>query len=239
MLLVLTLSTLGVIVSAAFVAAGMAFLLSWPAMPALVFGVLIAATDPIAVIALFKDIGVTGRLRLLVESESLFNDGVAAVLFGLTLTWTQSLQGASMRGAMVALTLAKVAGGGVLIGIACGIVAIAFAWRTSDHLVETALTAVAAYGSFLLAESFHLSGVLATVAAGLLMGNLGVLIEDEGRAALSSQGREFVIAFWEFAAFIANSLIGLRVAGMAFADVGWAIVPVATLLVLAGLSGRQ
>jgi CPA1 family monovalent cation:H+ antiporter len=223
MLLVLTLSTLGVIVSAAFVAAGMAFLLSWPAMPALVFGVLIAATDPIAVIALFKDIGVTGRLRLLVESESLFNDGVAAVLFGLTLTWTQSLQGASMSGAMVALTLAKVAGGGVLIGIACGIVAIAFAWRTSDHLVETALTAVAAYG---------------TVAAGLLMGNLGVLIEDEGRAALSSQGREFVIAFWEFAAFIANSLvfllIGLRVAGMAFADVGWAIVPVATLLVLAG-----
>ena len=238
MLPVLTLSTLGVIVSAAFVAAGMAFLLSWPAMPALVFGVLIAATDPIAVIALFKDIGVTGRLRLLVESESLFNDGVAAVLFGLTLSWTQWPQGASMSGAMVALTFAKVAGGGVLIGIACGIVAIAFAWRTSDHLVETALTAVAAYGSFLLAESFHLSGVLATVAAGLLMGNLGVLTEDEGRAALTSQGREFVIAFWEFAAFIANSLvfllIGLRVAGMAFADVGWAIVPVAILLVLAG-----
>src|ERR1700730_17937208 len=184
----------------------MAFLLSWPAM--------------------------------LVESESLFNDGVAAVLFGLTLTWTQSPQNASMSGAMVALTLGKVAVGGVHIGIACGIVAIVIAWRTSDHLVEMALTAVAAYGSFLLAESFHLSRVLATVAAGLLMGNLGVLIEDEGRAALSSQGREFVIAFWEFAAFIANSLvfllIGLRVAGMPFADVGWAIVPVATLLVLAG-----
>jgi CPA1 family monovalent cation:H+ antiporter len=123
MLPVLTLSMLGVIVSAAFVAAGMAFLLSWPAMPALAFGVLIAATDPIAVIPLFKDIGVTGRLRMLVESESLFNDGVAAVLFGLTLTWTQSPQGASMSGAMVALTLVKVAGGGVLIGIVCGIVA--------------------------------------------------------------------------------------------------------------------
>src|SRR3984893_19236070 len=107
----LTLSTLGVIVSAAFVA-GMAFLLSWPAMPAIVFGVLIAAPDPVAVIALFKDIGVTGRLRLLVESESLFNDGVAAVLFGLMLTWTQSPQNASMSGAMVALTLGKVAGGG-------------------------------------------------------------------------------------------------------------------------------
>ena len=123
---------------------------------------------------------------------------------------------------MVALTLAKVAGGGVLVGLACGIVAIVIAWRTSDHLVETALTAVAAYGSFLLAESFHLSGVLATVAAGLLMGNLGVLVEEEERAALTSHGREFVVAFWEFAAFIANSLvfllIGLRVAGMAFAE---------------------
>ena len=196
---VLTLSTLGVIVSAAFVAAGMIFLMSWPVMPSLMFGVLIAATDPIAVIALFKDIGVTGRLRLLVESESLFNDGVAAVLFGLTLTWTQLPQGVSLSGIMIALTLTKVAGGGVLVGIACGIVAIAVAWRTSDHLVETALTAVVAYGSFLLAESFHVSGVLATVAAGLLMGNFGVLVDDDEKGtAISSQGREFVVAFWEF-----------------------------------------
>jgi Na+:H+ antiporter len=238
MLPVLTLSTLGVIVSAVCVAAGMVLLLSWPLMSALVFGVLIAATDPIAVIALFKDIGVTGRLRLLVESESLFNDGVAAVLFGLTLTWTQLPQGTSVSVTMVVLTLAKVAGGGVFVGIACGIGAIAIAWRTSDHLVETALTAVAAYGSFLLAESFHLSGVLATVAAGLLMGNLGVLVEDEEHAALTSLGREFVIAFWEFAAFIANSLvfllIGLRAAGEAFADIGGAIVAVAILVVLLG-----
>jgi CPA1 family monovalent cation:H+ antiporter len=235
---VLTLTTVGVVVSTAFVAAGMIFLLSWPVMPSLVFGVLIAATDPIAVIALFKDIGVTGRLRLLVETESLFNDGVAAVLFGLTLTWMELPQGASLSGAIVALTLAKVAGGGVLVGIACGIVALAVAWGTSDHLVETALTAVAAYGSFLLAESFHVSGVLATVAAGLLMGNLGVLVADEDhrRRPLSPHGREFVIAFWEFAAFIANSLvfllIGLRGAGMPFANADWAIVPVAILLVL-------
>jgi monovalent cation:H+ antiporter, CPA1 family len=201
-----------------------------------VFGVLIAATDPVAAIALFKDIGVTGRLRLLVESESLFNDGAAALLFGLTLTWMQSPEGTSLSGATVALTLAKVTGGGVFVGIGCGIVAIVIAGRTSDHLVETALTVVAAYGSFLLAESLHLSGVLATVAAGLLMGNLGVLVEDKKHAALSSKGREFVIAFWEFAAFIANSLvfllIGLRAAGIAFADVGRGIVPIAILLVL-------
>ena len=67
---VLTLTTVGVVVSTAFVAAGMMFLLSWPMMSSLVFGVLIAATDPIAVIALFKDVGVTGRLRLLVETKA-------------------------------------------------------------------------------------------------------------------------------------------------------------------------
>lgn len=136
MLPVLTLTTVGVVVSTAFVAAGMIFLLSWPVMPSLVFGVLIAATDPIVVIALFKDIGVTGRLRLLVETESLFNDGVAAVLFGLTLTWTELPQCASLSGVIIAATLAKVAGGGVLVGIACGIVALAVAWGTSDHLLK-------------------------------------------------------------------------------------------------------
>src|ERR1039457_6302512 len=85
MLPILTLSTLGVVISAVFVTTGMVYILNWPLAPALVFSVLIAATDPIAVIAMFKDTGIKGRLRLLVESESLFNDGVAAVLFALVL----------------------------------------------------------------------------------------------------------------------------------------------------------
>jgi CPA1 family monovalent cation:H+ antiporter len=103
----------------------------------------------------------------------------------------------------VALALVLTTGGSILAGLACGGAAIG---RTSDHLVETALTMVAAYGSFLVAEHFGLSGVLATVSAGLLMGNLGVLGETE-QGVLSSHGRDFVMAFWEFAAFIANSLI--------------------------------
>ena len=92
---VLTLAILGVVISALVVAIGTASLLGWPVSSALVFGVLIAATDPVAVIAMFKDTGVKGRFRLLVESESLLNDGVAAVLFALVLGYAQAAGGES------------------------------------------------------------------------------------------------------------------------------------------------
>ena len=238
MLPVVVLSTLGVVISAVVVAAGMVKFLAWPAAPAVVFGVLIAATDPIAVLAMFKDTGIKGRLRLLVESESLFNDGVAAVLFALVLAWAQASDSSQLDTVTVGRTLVFMTGGGILVGIACGGAAIALAGRTSDHLVEATLTAVAAYGSFLLAENLQFSGVLATVAAGLLMGNLGVLREDENRNIISPDGRAFVIALWEFAAFIANSLIflliGLRVAAMPLTGVGARALLLAIGLVLAG-----
>ena len=158
MLPVVVFSTLGVVISAVVVAAGMVKFLAWPAAPALVFGVLIAATDPIAVLAMFKDTGIKGRLRLLVESESLFNDGVAAVLFALVLTWAQATDGSQPSTVSVGRTLAFMTGGGILVGLACGAAAITLAGRTSDHLVEATLAAVAAYGSFLLAENFGSSG---------------------------------------------------------------------------------
>ncbi len=239
MLPVVVLSTLGVVISAVVVAAGMVEFLAWPAAPAVVFGVLIAATDPIAVLAMFKDTGIKGRLRLLVESESLFNDGVAAVLFALVPAWAQATDIGQLTATAVPRALALTTGGGILVGLACGGAGIALAGRTSDHLVEAALTAVAAYGSFLLAESLHCSGVLATVAAGLLMGNLGVLREDERLNIFSPDGRSFVIGLWEFAAFIANSLIflliGLKVAAMPITGIiGSGALLIAIGLVLAG-----
>jgi monovalent cation:H+ antiporter, CPA1 family len=232
------LSALGVVISAAVVALGMVKLLAWPAPAAIAFGALIAATDPIAVLAMFKDIGIKGRLRFLVESESLFNDGVAAILFALVVTWGEAADSTQLTAVSVGRTLALMSGGGVLVGMVCGAAAIAVAGRTSDHLVEATLTAVAAYGSFLLAENFQFSGVLATVAAGLVMGNLGVLREEENRNLISPNGRSFVIGLWEFAGFIANSLIflliGLRVAAMPLTGIGGRAIAIAIGLVLAG-----
>ena len=119
----------------------------------------------------------------------------------------------------------------------CGRIAIAVAGRTLDHLVETALTTIAAYGSFLLAEHFGSLGVLATISAGMLMGNIGILSQSGGNL-LSSQGREFVMAFWEFAAFIANSLvfllIGLTVGRIPLTGLGTGAFLIIIALVLIG-----
>lgn len=241
---VVVLSIFGVVISAIVVTYGMTALLGWPFAPALLFGVLISATDPVAVIAMFKDTGIGGRLRLLVESESLFNDGVAAVFFALALTFAQS-SGAGASGVgdgagtitigSFLLALAHTALGGIFIGLIAGGIAILVIGRTQDHLIETAVTTVAAYGSFLIAEHLGASGVLATVAAGLLIGNLGILAEPSPRK-ISARGREFTIAFWEFAAFLANSmiflLIGLTIAGTAFTALGWMALVLINLLVV-------
>jgi monovalent cation:H+ antiporter, CPA1 family len=149
---------------------------------------------------------------------------MAAVLFALFLTWAQAPAAAHLTTTTIASTLGLMIGGGILVGLACGDAAIAIAGRTSDHLVEATLTAVAAYGSFLLAENFRCSGVLATVSASLIVGNLGVLSDDDQATIFSPDGRSYVIGLWVFAAFIANSLIflliGLKVAAMTFTGIG-------------------
>lgn len=233
---VLVLSILGVVISAAIVSAGMVWLLAWPIASAVIFAVLIAATDPVAVIAMFKDTGVRGRLRLLVESESLFNDGVAAVLFGLALAFSQGPAG----GTSASWWLVVISGDGFFLGVAVGALALLIAGRTSDHMVEAALTGVVAYGAFLTAEFLHLSGVLATVSAGLLVGSAGMR-GNSGPSGLTPQGQRFILELWEFAAFVANSfiflLIGLSVARVRFAQVGWGTLVAAILLVLLGRAG--
>ena len=236
---VVALSTIGVALCALLVAWGLVHWLVWPAESALVFGALIAATDPIAVIALLREFGVTGRLRLLIEAESLVNDGAAAVLFTLIVAWAAHDHAAAGGPFAAVSAFLFTAGGGLLIGLLVGLAAVLIAGTSDDHLVETALTAVAAFGSFLIAEHIHASGVLATVASGVVMGNLGVPMPKPGFGlALSAHGRNLALEFWEFAAFLANSLvfllIGSAMATIDFAREGWLALALAVLLALAG-----
>lgn len=225
---IIVLATLGVLLSAAITAVGMHFLADWPWTAAVVFGVLIAATDPVSVIATFKEAGARGRLLLLVESESLFNDGTAAVAFGVAL---ELALGHALTPSQMALQLVVSAGGGILCGAAIAGAMLLLAGRTQDHLVEITFTTVAAYGSFLVAEKLHVSGVLATLTAGIMLGNLGSL------GVISSRGREAVEAFWEYAAFASNSfvflLIGMREAHQNFFS-AWRVVLLAIALVTLG-----
>jgi len=231
---ILSLAVLGTLIAAVFVAAGLVCGLGWPLRSALLFGVLIAATDPVAVIAMFKDNGITGRLRLLVESESLANDGVAAVLFTLVLAWSQTTGNQAATAGDIAQALLITVGGGVLSGMVFAAAAIVIAGRTADHLVESTLTLVVAYGSFFMAERFHCSAVLATVTAGLLMG----ILADGEHSRISQRGREFTLELWDFFAFIANSLvfllIGLTVAGIAVTKLGDMPLLIIICLVLIG-----
>jgi CPA1 family monovalent cation:H+ antiporter len=196
------LATVGVLLAAAVTSTGMHFALNWDWTSSIVFGVLIAATDPVSVIATFKEAGVHGRLRLLIEAESLLNDGTAAVLFvavlGMAAGGEQDLM--VTAGAL----LLTIVGGGIA-GAVIGFGLMFLAGRTPDYLVELTFTTLAAYGSFFVAEYFHFSGVLAALTAGLVVGNY------RSSAAISDSGWHALGSFWEYVAFIANSLIFLLI----------------------------
>jgi CPA1 family monovalent cation:H+ antiporter len=224
-----TLATLGVVLSAGITTLAMHYIVGWAIEPSLLFGVLIAATDPVSVIATFKEAKVRGRLRLLVEAESLFNDGTAAVAFAVALAFASS--GGIGLGSSLGVAAFSIAGGIVSGSLIAG-AAYLIIGRTNDHLVELSMTSVAAFGSFWFAEHFGMSGILATTAAGLLVGNL------RNFGSITDRGEESIRSFWDFAAFIANTviflLLGMAAAYQDFVDALW---PIAAAIV-AVLIGR-
>jgi monovalent cation:H+ antiporter, CPA1 family len=185
---------------------GLEFVEGFSFIHALVFASIIVATDPIAVVSLFKTLGAPKRLAVLVEGESLLNDGTGVVLF--TLVLGVATGGSFTLGGAV-LTFLKVAGMGALIGGAVGYTVSQIIRRIDDATVEITLTVIAAYGSFVAAEHFHYSGVIATVVAGMVCGNWAVHV------GMSPTTRVAVESFWEYLAFALNSvvflLIGLEV----------------------------
>lgn len=197
---------------------------------ALVFAALIAATDPIAVVALFKSLGVPKRLAILVEGESLLNDGTAVVFFTLIFGVVSEGSGSFSLG-VAALDFVRVVGLGTLVGATVGYLASKLTQRVDDPMIEITLTTIAAYGSFLFAEHFHLSGVIATVAAGMLCGNYGA------RTGMSPSTRIAVESFWEYVAFALNSIVFLLIGFEVYLEAlvrSWQAILVAYLAVTVG-----
>jgi CPA1 family monovalent cation:H+ antiporter len=222
-------ATLGIVLAAAVTALGLHYLAAWSWPPAILLGLLISATDPVSVIATFKEAGVTGRLRLLVESESLLNDGTVAVLYGVALA---ALAGNDVSAGDVAGRFVVTVAGALFCGAIMGVAVMLLAGRTEDHLIEITLSTVAAYGSFLLAEHFGCSGVLATMTTGILIGNLKVL------GTFSERGHEAVASFWEYVGFVANSFIFLLIGVSLVAHHVLTVLAVACVAIVLVIAGR-
>jgi monovalent cation:H+ antiporter, CPA1 family len=185
--------------------------LSW--LLALLVGAIIAPTDPVAVIALFQQLGVPDRLRTLVEGESIFNDGTGGAAYELILAVllpTLGLAEASGNPSFLNTPLLGIAGevlwlifGGFLLGIGVGWLVSHLLRRIDDRLIVITVTVAVAYGMYLLGTTLHTSGLLAVVGAGLVMGSYG------RKNAMSPRTIEAADDVWEFINYLANSLLFL------------------------------
>ena len=203
---ILTLAIPALLVSTAVVGGIVHLALDLPLDVSLLFGALISATDPVAVISLFKEMGAPKRLTVLVEGESLFNDGTALVLFKILLgiVIAGSFTTSTITNGMVDFLFVFV--GGLVVGGMFGYVfSRAIELVENDALIEITLTTLLAHSTFITAEHYlHVSGVMATVAAGLTLGSFG-------RNKISPPVLEHMESFWEYFAYVCNSLIFLLV----------------------------
>ncbi|WP_339546086.1 cation:proton antiporter [Pseudomonas sp. RA_35y_Pfl2_P32] len=216
---VASLAAIGTTLSTLFIGFGLWALLSltdlgMPLVYCLVFGALISPTDPIAVMGILKSAGAPGSVELVISGESLFNDGVSVVLFSLILAMIASGEGPSVAGA--AQLLLKEAGGGALLGAVVGYVIYRMLKSIDSYQEEVLITLAAVLGAYALATHLHVSGPIATVVMGLIIGN-------HGRSyAMSEQTKKNLDMFWELMDEILNAvlfvLIGLEVALIHFSN---------------------
>ncbi len=192
---VLLLVVPGVLVVAGFVAAVLHLATGLALGPAFVVGAMVSATDPAAVTASIRRLRAPVRLATMVEAESLLNDGTGIVAFTIAVSATVG----AADPAHGALEFIGVSMGSVLVGAASGFVISRVAATTNDHLVELTLTLVAAYGTYLLADRLGMSGIIATVVAGVVLGSHG------RRVGLSPRVQDAIDIVWEFLAFVLSA----------------------------------
>jgi monovalent cation:H+ antiporter, CPA1 family len=204
---ILILSTLGVILSTFLVGGMMYGLLFYlnvdvPLIQCLVFGALISPTDPLAVIAILKKVGISKPIEIKIAGESLFNDGVSVMLFAILLQLAQ--------GSAEEITFRNVAGlfvqeaiGGVVVGMLLGYVGTQAIKRINEYQVTVIITVAIVMGGYLVTQLLHISGPLTMAAAGLVIGNYGK------RTAMSATDKDYLDKFWEMIDEILNAILFL------------------------------
>ncbi len=191
---------LSAVTAGALIYYGIAHPQGFPWIAALLTGALLAATDPVAVVALFRSVGAPERLAVLLEGESLFNDATAIVVFGLFLALALA-PGQAVDPGKISLQFLLVFCGGIVVGVTVGLACAALLKGFRQPILQSLVTLICAYSAYIVAEElFHVSGVMAVLAAGLV---LGKAVRNQ------TDNRGFVDQLWEFNAYLANALVFL------------------------------
>ena len=235
--IVAVLAAPGVVITAAVVAVVVSAATGLDLTVAFVLGAIISATDPVAVVALFRRLGAPSRLATAVEAESLFNDGTGIVLFTIALS-AVGRPVSLAEGALSFVVIVLVSG---LIGLVAGGLAYALMRLTDEHLLVVAISVVAAYGTYLIADRLHESGIIATVMVGLVLGNA------RHPSPLDAGTRDALDTVWEFLAFLLTGLsflliglamsVDLLVRAAPLIVAGYVAITAARALVVYGLIG--
>lgn len=206
---ILTFSTIGVLISTFIVGAllylvCMAFRLEINFIYCLLFGALISPTDPIAVIGILKEANIPKTLETKISGESLFNDGVAVVIF-ISIFEIIRAGVENLSGLDIFLLFLKEAGGGILLGMLLGYVGFWALKSINNYKVEVMITLAVVMGGSMLADKLHISGPLAMVMAGIMIGNKG------RKFGMSDETRDYVDKFWEMIDEIMNAILFLLI----------------------------
>lgn len=204
---VLIFATVGVVISTFAVGFGTYYLLpllgvSLPLIYCLVFGALISPTDPVAVLSILKKANVTKSLETKVAGESLFNDGMAVVVFAVILQLAVGKE-VDLTAEHIFMLLLKEAGGGILLGVILGFTASRAMREVDDYIISVLVTLSVVMGGYLIARELHFSGPLTMVAAGLFMGNFNVKFK------MKSETQDYLVKFWELIDEIMNAVLFL------------------------------